>query len=46
MTEMTEFISYVLALCDDKPITICIDNKPYVICTEEYFEKYKKSEDE
>ena len=40
---MTEFIILsrgdMLTLCDDKPVTIYIDKKPYVLCTDEYFEK-------
>lgn len=40
---MTEFIILsrgdMLALCNDKPITVYIDKKPYVLCTDEYFEK-------
>jgi hypothetical protein len=44
---MTEFIILsrvdMLTLCDDKPVTVYIDKKPYVLCTDEYFEKQKKS---
>ena len=40
---MTEFIVLskvdMVALCNDKPITIHIDQKPYVLCTDECFEK-------
>ena len=40
---MTEFVilsrDEVLALCEDKPVTMYIDKKPYVLCTDEYFEK-------
>ena len=44
---MTEFIILsrvdMLTLCDDKPVTVYIDKKPYVLCTDEYFEQQKKS---
>lgn len=44
---MTEFIilsgADILTLCDDKPVTVYVDKKPYVLCTDEYFEKQKKS---
>ena len=47
---MTEFIVLsrldMWALCDDKPVTIYINNKPYVLCTDEYFEKQAESEAE
>lgn len=50
---MTEFIILsrvdMLTLCDDKPVTVYIDKKPYVLCTDEYFEqqnKFKESEAE
>ena len=40
---MTEFIILsrvdMLTLCDDKPVTVYVDKKPYVLCTDEYFEK-------
>ena len=43
---MTEFIIFsradILTLCDDKPVTVYIDKKPYVLCTDEYFEKQRK----
>ena len=43
---MTEFIilsgADILTLCDDKPVTVYVDKKPYVLCTDEYFEKQKK----
>lgn len=26
-------------LCDDKPVIIWIDGKPFTLCTDEYFEK-------
>lgn len=43
---MTEFIILsrvdMLTLCDDKPVTVYIDKKPYVLCTDEYFEKQKE----
>lgn len=47
---MTEFIVLskvdMLALCNDKPVTVRIDKKPYVLCTDECFEKQmKESED-
>ena len=42
---MTEFIILsrvdMLTLCDDKPVTVYIDKKPYVLCTDEYFEKQR-----
>ena len=31
----------ILALCEDKPVTIYIDKKPYILCSEEYFERQK-----
>ena len=48
---MTEFIVLnkvdMLTLCNDKPVTVHIDKKPYVLCTDECFEKQMtKSEDE
>ena len=48
---MTEFIILskvdMLALCNDKPVTVHIDKKPYVLCTDEWFEKQRtESEDE
>ena len=40
---MTEFIilsgADMCALYNDKPTTVHIDGKSYVLCTEEYFEK-------
>lgn len=40
---MTQFIVLsscdMLTLCDDKPVTVYIDKKPYVLCTDEYFKK-------
>lgn len=47
---MTEFIILsrvdMLTLCNDKPVTVYIDKKPYMLCTDEYFEKQKaESED-
>jgi hypothetical protein len=40
---MTEFVVLsrvdMHTLCDDKPVTIWINGKPYVLCTDEYFEK-------
>ena len=42
---MTEFIvlsrADMLTLCDDKPVTVYIDKKFYVLCTDEYFEKQR-----
>ena len=42
---MTEFVILsryeMLALCEDKPVTIYIDKKPYILCTDEYFERQK-----
>ena len=47
---MTEYIILsrpdMLALCDDKPVTIHINNKSYVLCTDECFEKQIKVENE
>jgi len=47
---MTEFIilneAEMLALCNDKPVTAYINKKPYVLCTEEYFEKQRKEPQE
>lgn len=40
---MTEFIILsrvdMQTLCSDKPVTVYIDKKPYLLCTDEYFEK-------
>lgn len=40
---MTEFVVLsrvdMLCLCEDKPVTIWINCKPYILCTDEYFEK-------
>lgn len=40
---MTEYIILsrvdMLTLCEDKPVTVYVDKKPYVLCTDEYFEK-------
>ena len=40
---MTEFVILsrpdILTLCEDKPVTIYIDKKPYILCTDEYFER-------
>ena len=45
---MTQYIVLsrpdMLALCNDKPVTIYVDKKPYVLCTDEYFEKQQKEE--
>lgn len=42
---MTEFVilsrADILTLCDDKPVTVYVDKKPYVLCTDEYFEKQR-----
>lgn len=47
---MTEFIVLsrpdMLTLCNDKPVTIYIDRKPYQLCTDEYFEKQIKPKTE
>jgi len=47
---MTEFIILsrvdMLTLCDDKPVTVYVDKKPYVLCTDEYFEKQRKEPQE
>ena len=47
---MTEFIilneADMLALCNDKSVTAYINKKPYVLCTEEYFEKQRKEPQE
>ena len=47
---MTRFIILskvdMLTLCNDKPVTVYINKKPYVLCTDGYFEKYEvESED-
>jgi len=43
---MKEFIVLsildMLALSNDKPVTIYIDKKPYELCTEDYFKKQMK----
>lgn len=45
---MKEFIilsrADMLVLCDDKPVTVYVDKKPYVLCTDEYFEKQRKAD--
>ena len=42
---MTEFIilsgADMLTLWKNKPITVYINKKPYVLCTDEYFEKQR-----
>ena len=42
---MTEFVVLsrieIQCLREDKPVTIWVDGKPYVLCTDEYFEKQK-----
>ena len=47
---MTEFVILsrvdMLCLCEDKPVTIWIDGKPYVLCTDEYFEKQKRESED
>lgn len=47
---MKEFIilsrNDMLTLCNDKPITIYIDKKPYILCTDEYFYKPKVESEE
>ena len=47
---MTEFIVLsrvdILTLCDDKPVTVYVDKKPYVLCTDEYFEKQRNEPQE
>ncbi len=32
----------VLKLCGDKPVTVYVNGRPYVLCTEEYFERQKE----
>ena len=43
---MTQFIILsqidMLSLHNDRPVTIYIDNKPYILCTDEYFDKLIK----
>ncbi len=45
---MTKFIVLnredMLALCNNKLVTCYIDNKCYVLCTEECFEKQRNGE--
>jgi hypothetical protein len=40
---MTEYIILsrvdMLTLSEDKPVTVYVDKKPYVLCTDEYFKK-------
>ena len=47
---MTEFIILsrvdILTLCKDKPVTVYVDKKPYVLCTDEYFEKQRNEPQE
>ena len=35
----------ILALYHNKTVTVRIDEKPYLICSDEYFEKQMKSDD-
>lgn len=46
---MTEFIILsrvdMLTLRNDKPVTVYVDKKPYVLCTDEYFEKQRNEMD-
>lgn len=45
---MTQFIILskvdIATLCKDAPVTVYIENKPYIICTDEYFEKDMRGE--
>lgn len=45
---MKEFIILsrydMLTLCEDKPVTIYINKKPYELCTDEYFERQIKTD--
>lgn len=47
---MIEFIVLsrvdILTLCDDKPVTVYVDKKPYVLCTDEYFKKQRNEPQE
>ena len=47
---MSEFIilsrADILTLCDDKPVTVYVDKKPYVLCSDEYFEKQRNEPQE
>ena len=47
---MTEFVilsrADILTLCDDKPVTVYVDKKPYVLCTDEYFEEQRNEPEE
>lgn len=47
---MTQYIILskvdIATLCKDAPVTVYIDNKPYIICTDEYFEKDMRGEEE
>ena len=47
---MTEFIVLsrpdILTLCRDEPVTVYIDRKSYILCTDEYFEKQMKPQAE
>ncbi len=45
---MTEFIILsrgdILTLCKDEPVTVWIDKRPMLLCSDEYFEKQKTEE--
>lgn len=44
--EMKNFIILskcdISALCNDEPVTVYIDGKPYILCGYEFFEKQKR----
>lgn len=45
---MTEFIILsrgdIMTLCKDEPVKVRIDERPMLICSDEYFEKQKKED--
>ena len=47
---MTEFVVLsridIHCLREDKPVTIWINGKPYVLCTDEYFERQRNEPQE
>lgn len=46
---MTEFIILneidIELLNKNKPVVVRIDNKPYILCTEEYYENQRQEDD-
>ena len=46
---MTDFIvlnkTDISALCNDEPVTVYINKKPYILCGDDFFEKQKRLEE-